>query len=207
MSIPAVRCIGHKYDGVSQYQCLNCYERWDSETPPFSEDYDGKIYVVWKYCPHCGIEWSHHKSSKRDRETDVEYEVWQKVAIRTFEESENSPCFVIQRRVTIPDLFPGNPPGMSPRRHPVDSAPWEDEYGEYPLGQFGASKSVAYELKIRRTHYSRSQRNKDEDDGLVIHYRVVLRRSRRNSGGDIVVGKKQYTGALDAILEEREEGW
>jgi hypothetical protein len=96
---------------------------------------------------------------------------------------------------------------MYPRRSPVDSGPWKDEYGEYPLGQFESSKSAAYELKIRRTHYSRSQRNKDEDDGLVIHYRIVLRRSKRNSGEDIVVGKKQYTGALQALLEEREEGW
>ena len=199
MSIPGVRCVGHKYDGVSEYQCLNCYERWHSETPPFSEGYDGKIYIMWKYCPHCGIEWSQHKSSKRDREPDIEYEVWQKVETRRYKELENSPCFVIQRQITMPDLF-------ADRMELCNAAPWEDEYGEYPLGQFGASKSAAHELKIRRTHYSRSQRNKDEDDGLVIHYRVVVRRSRRNSGGDTVVGK-QYTGALEALLMEREEGY
>ena len=199
MSISAVRCIGHKYDGISEYQCLNCYESWDSETPPFREDRDGTIYVVWKYCPHCGIEWSQHKSSKRDHETDDQYEAWQRVATRSFEESENSPCFIIQRQVTMPDLFPDRPEIAS-------RTPWEDEYGEHPLIPFGAAQVVAEEVKIRRAHYSRSARNKDEDDGLVIHYRVVLRRSRRNGGGDLIVGK-QHTGALAALLMEREEGW
>jgi hypothetical protein len=199
MSISAVRCIGYKHDGVSEYQCLNCYERWDSETPPFREDWGGAIWRIWKYCPHCGIEWSQHKSSKREPED--QYEAWQRVETRSFEESEKSPCFVIQRQVTMPDLWPDRP-------EIANNAPWEDEYGEYHLSSFGAAEVVAEELRIRRAHYSRSARNKDEDDGLVIHYRAVLRKSKRNGGCEIVVGenKKQYIGALKALLEEREEG-
>lgn len=48
MPIPKFREKRDTDDGCSVFQCLSCYQEWESRTPP---EYG------WKYCPYCGVEW------------------------------------------------------------------------------------------------------------------------------------------------------
>ena len=55
MSIPAWREISSPdYECDGEYQCLNCYERWDSSSSP----------TDWIYCPYCGIKFEFEQQSK-----------------------------------------------------------------------------------------------------------------------------------------------
>lgn len=47
MSIPYWREVEYTDDGCSEFQCLNCYETWESRTTP----------KKWKLCPICGCHW------------------------------------------------------------------------------------------------------------------------------------------------------
>ena len=48
MSIPKWRYVSCLDDGVTEYQCLSCYDTWQLRTP--SPKY-------WTFCPCCGIKW------------------------------------------------------------------------------------------------------------------------------------------------------
>ena len=46
------RFVKYTNDGCSLFQCLHCYEMWDSRTNP--EDW---YHSKWQYCPYCGCKW------------------------------------------------------------------------------------------------------------------------------------------------------
>lgn len=60
MSIPYVRLKADCDDGVSEYQCLNCYNTWRAQTGPEN----------WKMCPICGCKWSGMKKTKQKKYYD-----------------------------------------------------------------------------------------------------------------------------------------
>lgn len=47
MSINYWREIRYVDDGVYNFECLNCYNKWDARTSPRN----------WKLCPYCGTNW------------------------------------------------------------------------------------------------------------------------------------------------------
>ena len=55
MSIARFREVQYADDGCSIYQCLNCYEDWESRTTPQS----------WTFCPCCGIRWEGREIARR----------------------------------------------------------------------------------------------------------------------------------------------
>ena len=62
MPINRVRFVKYCDDGVSEYQCLSCYESWRASTSP-----EG-----WTFCPYCGTKWDGvegdiHDSCERKR--------------------------------------------------------------------------------------------------------------------------------------------
>lgn len=84
MSVPHWRYVHYTDDGCAIYQCLNCYNKWESRTAPgwynpfmgvdepvegcmsFTQGDTIKYYVKrdeplyqegWKFCPHCACEW------------------------------------------------------------------------------------------------------------------------------------------------------
>lgn len=54
MSIPYVRYVQSEDDGCAQWQCLNCYAKWISQTLVRNDWPNAR---QWKYCPYCGLEW------------------------------------------------------------------------------------------------------------------------------------------------------
>lgn len=75
MSIPKWRYIRYTDEGCALYQCLSCYNDWDSRTAPGwfnttrsipSPVEDGTNYYIeiepeytpaWTLCPYCGVQW------------------------------------------------------------------------------------------------------------------------------------------------------
>jgi len=82
MSIPMWLNKDYTDDGCSIYQCLNCYNSWESRTNP--------KYAKWKYCPVCGIEWTQEKESERPE--------WKKKRWVNDEEPLNICEFIIEKR-------------------------------------------------------------------------------------------------------------
>lgn len=88
MSINAVRMVGYLDDGVSKYECLNCYNRWDSRTGVFVDFGDRTprdihhSKLIWKFCPYCGTEWDGFLPNSHEEDTYVyqprarSYKVW-----------------------------------------------------------------------------------------------------------------------------------
>jgi len=72
-------------DGCSIYQCLNCYNVWESRTSP--------KYAKWKYCPVCGIEWTQEKKSERPE--------WKEKRWVNDEEPLNVCEFIIEKRQVL----------------------------------------------------------------------------------------------------------
>lgn len=58
MSINYWRYVEYTDDGCSLYQCLSCYETWESRTAPGYFDLEDNYARTWKFCPYCGVEWS-----------------------------------------------------------------------------------------------------------------------------------------------------
>lgn len=56
MSIPKYRYMEYTDDGCCLYQCLNCYNEWESRTDP---EYG------WHWCPYCGIKWESKQEARR----------------------------------------------------------------------------------------------------------------------------------------------
>jgi len=69
MSIPFWRNKTYTDDGCSIFQCLNCYNTWESRTSP-----ENKMWKTgFKFCPCCGIEWDGEIETK-----DSPYEYYSK---------------------------------------------------------------------------------------------------------------------------------
>ncbi len=71
MSINYWRYVDYEDDGVSCFQCLMCYNKWSSRTPPGWYDIDNIYHPVWTYCPYCGTKWIDKHGGGRS--SDEEY--------------------------------------------------------------------------------------------------------------------------------------
>lgn len=58
MSINYWRYVEYTDDGCSLYQCLSCYETWESRTSPGYFGVDDDYLAHWKFCPYCGTQWA-----------------------------------------------------------------------------------------------------------------------------------------------------
>tara|TARA_Y100000310_G_scaffold307018_1_gene348723 strand:- start:24205 stop:24690 length:486 start_codon:yes stop_codon:yes gene_type:complete len=69
MSIPYWRVVYHSDDGCTVFGCLNCYNTWESRTPPIPHDWYGNVKEkeIWKYCPYCATEWKGKYECKEGR--------------------------------------------------------------------------------------------------------------------------------------------
>jgi hypothetical protein len=215
MSIPAIRYDRHLHDDVDRYQCLSCYKNIDASTRPFwassltseSGERIETIDMVWKFCPYCGIEWA-RAIPRKDRWDHDLYEIERESEERAEQLRDELPYLVIQKCSYYTDLF-----GLK------DQPCWKDEYGKWYLTGTGVAAAIFDELKQQRA-YIEKRRIEDSDyyEGLVVKHRVVLMRKK---GKGFVVDQiiqehdnpskdnkaPKYTGALKALLEEREEGW
>lgn len=69
MAIPYWREVRYTDDGCSIYECLNCYNSWESRSPPWNE-YKGIRSArggIWRLCPICGCHWLGQKSSEKEK--------------------------------------------------------------------------------------------------------------------------------------------
>lgn len=66
MSIPKWRHVCYTDDGCDVYQCLNCYNEWESRTGPKCE---WKKEYNWKHCPYCGCQWEGEKEWDEERKS------------------------------------------------------------------------------------------------------------------------------------------
>lgn len=65
------RYVKYLDDGVSGYQCLQCYEKWQSTGPP-GYFYEGVYHATWKFCPCCGTKWDGMRLTNTENDMNVQ---------------------------------------------------------------------------------------------------------------------------------------
>jgi len=66
MAIPRWRWRYYADDGCDRYECLNCYDEWESRQGPVREGYpDG-----WRWCPNCGVQWTGEQAITEEERED-----------------------------------------------------------------------------------------------------------------------------------------
>ena len=114
MSLNAYRAVCYTDDGCTLYQCLNCYNSWESRTEPGWFDGEGKYHVDWRFCPYCGTEWEGQHRCRRKYMPRWDWDRYGDEGIpytpptqesRDAERRarENEKCWVIQKKVTWND--------------------------------------------------------------------------------------------------------
>lgn len=56
MAINRWRYVRYLDDGVSEFQCLKCYNTWDARSGP-GYTHEGQYTAKWLYCPFCATKW------------------------------------------------------------------------------------------------------------------------------------------------------
>lgn len=107
MAIPYWRKIKYIDDGCFIYQCLNCYNTWESRTAPWFED-EKKRYSSksdWIACPICRVKWlGKIKEKHKKYSLPKSYGTTQRLYICTFCVIEQYPGFkpeIIHSRLTL----------------------------------------------------------------------------------------------------------
>jgi len=67
LAINRWREVSYQEDGVSRFECLSCYRRFDSRTTPIRE-YTPNGFV---FCPFCGTRWEGEQTNQRNEEIEM----------------------------------------------------------------------------------------------------------------------------------------
>lgn len=134
MSVPRWRSVSSEYDGHEVFQCLNCYNQFNS-----TGSLEG-----WKFCPFCGLEWSGQHFCRQAGSPR-----WYPVTITHYDFGTRIECW--------PQEWPRAPRPHAELVIQINQHPepkWED-VRVFELGYgFGTSFAVLLELKRLRAEKS-----------------------------------------------------
>jgi hypothetical protein len=68
------RCVKYVDDGHYVFQCLKCYEEWDSQQAPgYTDRKTGEYHRYWNYCPLCATRWDKQWIIDPDRDDENQF--------------------------------------------------------------------------------------------------------------------------------------
>jgi hypothetical protein len=195
MPVPKWRVSKDSDDGCTIYQCLSCYNDWESRTSPASwggkvtQRDDGKWWwnteygseqgpfdsceeaclktFTWRFCPYCGIEWQGQQISERvEMLQNLPYKCyWDDPESQS--EYDNEKIWVIQKKTTY--------------RYDTEPSHWYD-FKYCDLHRFPTVLSVFTLLKNIRSSWEQEKIKWADEWGETYEttkeYRAVLKKRK-----------------------------